>query len=45
MVQKDVRTSLILPEELWKKLSHTSIEQGKSKNELIVELNEKGLKS
>jgi len=40
----EVRMSLILPEELWKKISHLAVEQHKSKNQLILDLIETALK-
>jgi hypothetical protein len=41
----DKRMSLILPEELWKKLGHLAVEENKSKNDLILDLIQKALKT
>ena len=41
---KIVRMTLVVSEELWKKLSHLAVEQHKSKNDIILSLIEKGLK-
>jgi predicted DNA-binding protein len=42
---KTVRMTLVVSEELWKRLSHLAVEKGQSKNDVILSLIEKGLKT